>query len=301
MLYLWSQRKRQGKAMMYYLLIYVTILLFLESLFVAAGAWTVQGMYINHRNYPGGPWAYFLTTQNLPETVVLFASLLVLTFLSDLLVLWRCWVIWGSSGRLVACAVIAFPTAVLLASFALGTIWILGSTQPGSLHISVPMAFGTAYYVTSLGVNILVTILITIRLVLYRRSIMDTLPPERAAQYLSADTIIIESAALYSIFALGFIVSYSVNNPMNRIFMSLASTCQQIAGYLIILRLAQGRAWDSSTLTTKVPTSEPQLTTVQFSTPTTTTQFGFDQDLMDIEAQRDPFSSKHIKPCTVRG
>ena len=260
MIYLWSQRKRQGKAMIY-LLIYITILLFLESLFVAAGTWTVQGMYISHRNYPGGPWAYFLTTRNRPETVVLFASLLVLTFLSDLLVvsltilrfstssifvfqLWRCWVIWNSSGKLVAYAVIAFPIAVLLASFgnddflgkiditnflflALGTIWTLRSTEPGpSLHISVPMAFGTAYYVTSLGVNILVTILITIRLVFYRRSIMDTLPPEHAAQYLSVDTILIESAALYSIFALGFIISYSVNNPMNQVFMSLASTCQ---------------------------------------------------------------------------
>jgi hypothetical protein len=133
MLYLWSQRKRQGKAMTY-LMIYITILLFLESLFVAAGTWTVQSMYIYHRNDPGGPWAYFLTTRNLPETVVLFASLLLLTFLSDLLVvslatshsstssifvfqLWRCWVIWNSSGKLVAYAVIAFPTAVLLASF----------------------------------------------------------------------------------------------------------------------------------------------------------------------------------------
>jgi hypothetical protein len=91
------------------------------------------------------------------------------------------------------------------------------------------MAFGTAYYVTSLGVNILVTILITIRLVLHRRSIMNTLSPEHASQFLSLDTILIESAALYSIFALGFIVSYSINNPMNQIFMSLASTCQVCA------------------------------------------------------------------------
>lgn len=53
---------------------------------MAAGTWTVEEMYINNRNYPGGPWAYFLASQHLPENVMFFVSLFVLTFLSDLLV-----------------------------------------------------------------------------------------------------------------------------------------------------------------------------------------------------------------------
>jgi hypothetical protein len=46
----------------------------------------VQSMYIDHRNYPGGPWSYFLQTQNLPINVIFIATLFILTFLSDLLV-----------------------------------------------------------------------------------------------------------------------------------------------------------------------------------------------------------------------
>jgi hypothetical protein len=52
---------------------------------VASSTWTLEEMYINNRNYPGGPMAWFLVTQNAPENTF-FASLFSLTFLSDLLV-----------------------------------------------------------------------------------------------------------------------------------------------------------------------------------------------------------------------
>lgn len=48
-------------------------------------------MYIDNRNYPGGgPWAWFLATQNLPINVLFYAVFFVLTFLSDLLVVSDC-------------------------------------------------------------------------------------------------------------------------------------------------------------------------------------------------------------------
>ena len=62
------------------------MLLSLSSLWIAAGVWTTDDIYINNRNYPGGPWAYFLVTQNLPENVLFIVALFTVTFLSDLLV-----------------------------------------------------------------------------------------------------------------------------------------------------------------------------------------------------------------------
>jgi Zn-dependent protease len=88
------------------------------------------------------------------------------------------------------------------------------------------VTFGTAYTATSVGLNVLATIMITIRLVLHRQLILNTLPPEHATHYVSVATIVIESAALYSIFALGFMVSYAIKNPLSQIFMALASVCQ---------------------------------------------------------------------------
>ncbi|RDB29451.1 hypothetical protein Hypma_016082 [Hypsizygus marmoreus] len=246
-IFLWKTRKerRQSK----YLLAYITLLLCIETLFMIVQARTVQDMYIDNRNYPGGPWTYFLATQYLPINVMFYATLFVLTFLSDLLVLWRCWVIWTASGRRTAYGVIALPALMILASFVMGTLWTLQSSQPGlSLYSKLPQAYGTSYYAISLSVNIILTILIMARLLMYRRTMLASLPEEHAKHYVSLATIMIESAALYSILAFIFIVTYAINNPLNQIFLGAASSGQQIAGYLIIYRLAEGRAWSKDTL-----------------------------------------------------
>lgn len=244
--YLWRERKSRGGAMLF-LIAYITLLLVLLSLWVAVATWTAEDMYINNRNFPGGPWAYFMSTQYLPENVIFIISLFALTFLSDFLVLWRCWVIWTSfESRLVAYMVVSFPVLVQVASFVVGTIWCLQSSLPGhSPYSQTSINLGISFYATSISVNVVVTILITLRLYLHRRVLLDTLPPVHAKQYLSIATILVESAALYSISALAFIISYALNNPINQIFLTLSPPCQQIAGYLIILRVVRGQAWNS--------------------------------------------------------
>lgn len=150
---------------------------------------------------------------------------------------------------MIAYAVVAFPTLSFMTSFVMGTLWTLQSVRPGlSLYSRVPMAYGTSYYIISLSMNILLTILITIRLLLYRRRIIATLPREHGRHYFSLATIMVESAAFYSVFALGFIISYALNNPVTQIFLGVAPSAQQIASYLIIYRLAQGCAWTQDTV-----------------------------------------------------
>ncbi|KAF8079141.1 hypothetical protein FPV67DRAFT_1467657 [Lyophyllum atratum] len=257
-IFLWNTRNTRSQSR--YLLAYITVLISIETLFMIVQARTVQDMYIDNRNYPGGPWVYFLATQNLPINVLFYATLFLLTFLSDLLVLWRCWVIWNAAGRYTAYAVTFFPALLLLASFVIGTLWTLQSSQPGlSLYSALPQAYGTAYYIISLSVNILLTILIISRLVMYRRKVLASLPDDHAKHYVSLATIMVESAALYSILALIFIITYAINNPLNQIFLGAASSGQQIAGYLIIYRLAEGRAWGQDTLTQHAQGLPPML------------------------------------------
>ncbi|KAI0714648.1 hypothetical protein C8Q76DRAFT_618809 [Earliella scabrosa] len=252
--YLWKQRQRSWRTT--FLLSYLTLLLMIETVFCIVQARTVQVIYIENRNYPGGPWAYFLDTQYLAINVMFYATLFVLTFLCDLLVLWRCWIIWTASGRAMAYAVTAFPTIILLASFVMGTLWTLQSSHPGlSLYSAQPLAYGTAYYTLSLGVNIILTVLIIARLLMYRRTHLAHLPPQHAQQYFSIATLIIESAALYSIFAVAFLVSYAMNQPINQVFLGCASAAQQIATYLIIYRVADGTAWTKETMQSRTLTS----------------------------------------------
>ncbi|KAI0658354.1 hypothetical protein C8Q70DRAFT_1054946 [Cubamyces menziesii] len=252
--YLWKQRRRGWKTV--FLLGYITLLLIVETIFCVVQARTVQVIYIENRNYPGGPWRYFLDTQNLAVNVVFYATLFVLTFLCDTLMLWRSWIIWTASGRTTAFLVNLFPLIMLTASFVMGTLWTLQSSHPGlSLYSKQPLAYGTAYYTLSLGVNIILTFLIIGRLLMYRRTHLAHLPAAHAQQYLSLATLIVESAALYTVFAIAFLVSYAMNAPINQVWLGFASGAQPIAAYLIIYRVAAGTAWTRETLESQTLTT----------------------------------------------
>ena len=111
----------------------------------------------------------------------------------------------------------------------MGTLWTLQSSQPGlSLYSALPLAYGTAYYTISLSSNIVMTMLIIVRLLIYRRTIMRSLGPstEHARDYTSLATIVIESASLYSVFGILFLITYAINNPLNQIFLSFANSTQ---------------------------------------------------------------------------
>jgi len=257
-MHLFLQRKNRKNSL--YILAFITLLIITQTILCAVQARTVQVMYVDNRNYPGGPWAYFLATQEQAINVMFYACLFIITFLSDLLVLWRCWVIWTASGKLGAYLIISFPSLMLAGSFVLGTLWTLESSQPGlSLYSKLPMAYGTSYYAVSLSINIILTILIILRLYLYRRDLVQKLPPEFAKHYISLAAIIIESAAVYSVFAIIFLITYAVNNPTNQVFLGFASLTQQISSYLIIYRVADGRAFASDKLTADA------LTTLDFA------------------------------------
>ncbi|KAF5353716.1 hypothetical protein D9758_008655 [Tetrapyrgos nigripes] len=227
--YLWSRRHKKVSVV---LLGYLTILFLLESAFVGVQALSIQDMLIDHRNYPGGPWEYFLANQSIPVNIAYYALLFTLTFLADLLVVWRCWVIWSAAGTCTATMVTMFPAVILLGSFVMGISWITASTQPGSsLYDPTPTRYGQAYYALSLGVNILLTILIIIRLSLYQRHMQSAIPLEYKTEYISIVTIFIESASLYSVFGIIFLATYAADDATNTVFLGVASASQ--AGVLV--------------------------------------------------------------------
>lgn len=82
--YLWNHRRRSPKTTL--LLVYLCLLFIVETIFCIVQARTVQVIYIENRNYPGGPWQYFLDTQYLAINVMFYATLFIITFLCDLLV-----------------------------------------------------------------------------------------------------------------------------------------------------------------------------------------------------------------------
>ncbi|EIM89910.1 uncharacterized protein STEHIDRAFT_92491 [Stereum hirsutum FP-91666 SS1] len=258
-LYLCSQWRTRAYAR--YMLAFITLLFVVESIFTGVQTRTVQLMYVDNRNYPGGPYSYFNATQQLAVNVMFEATLFVMTFLCDSLVLWRCWVIWAATSRFQAFLAIFFPSIILLASFVMGTFWTLQSSKPGlSFYAETPLAFGTAYYTLSLGVNVILTVLIVIRLYIYRRRIAAALNADHARQYVTLGMILVESAAVYSVFALLFLITYAVSDTTAQIWLGVSSSVQQVATYVIIYRLADGRGWRQDSLP-----SSATFTSMQFN------------------------------------
>ncbi|KAK7442718.1 hypothetical protein VKT23_015964 [Stygiomarasmius scandens] len=235
-LYLWSRRNKRLSVL---LLAYLTVLFLLETAFTAVQAYSTQEVLVDNKNYPGGSWQYFLDTQHEPINIAFYALLLPMTFLADLLVVWRCWVTWSASGVWIAGTVTFFPTIVLVCSFVMGVCWIIQSSLPGqSLYNGLSVAYGTSYFALSIGANISLTVLIVTRLLLYQRRMHTALPSEHGKQCISFMTICIESAALYSVCGIVFLITYAIDDPMNLVFLGVTSASQQIAGYLIIYRLS---------------------------------------------------------------
>jgi len=254
---LWKQRRTRRFSK--FLMTYLTVLFIILVIFSAVSAGSVQTIYIDNRNYPGGPWSFFLASQNLAIDVIFIATFFLLTFFADSLIFWRCWIIWSASRRRTAIIGTFFPALVLLASFAIGTIWVLQSSQPGlSFYSKIPRAFGVIYYSLSIGMNVVLTLLITGKLLVYRHRFKTTSTsgsPDPVQFYTSLLTIFIESAALYSTFAICFLVSYAINNPINQVFLVFTTAAQQISAYLIAYRLAAGTAWQKDTLQKKIISS----------------------------------------------
>jgi hypothetical protein len=83
--YLWKQRNSSQGKYAFFRLAYITVLLILESVVVATSNRVLVVMYTDNLDHPGGPMAWFLASAQ-PFDSTVFASLFLLTSLSDLLV-----------------------------------------------------------------------------------------------------------------------------------------------------------------------------------------------------------------------
>ncbi|KAF8873522.1 hypothetical protein BD779DRAFT_1451804, partial [Infundibulicybe gibba] len=242
--YLWGQRKvrRNNK----FMLAYITLLFFISTVVQVAWAHRTQLLFVEDRNFPGGPWAYYEASDSGTSNIVSQTAGMVLMFLSDLLM--RCWVVWYSVSRRAAYAVAFFPALILAA--------LLASAVPCSLmiHPDSPVAgvhttaWVISWYTLMLSTNVFATGFILTRLIMHRWA-MRTIPASpHAGEYSSLISMLVESAAFYSIVGVGYLIVTGVRSPIREPFIGAMISMQQISGYLIIARLAHGRGWQTDTV-----------------------------------------------------
>ncbi|KAF8890200.1 hypothetical protein BD779DRAFT_1622741 [Infundibulicybe gibba] len=245
--YLWNQRKIRRINM--FMLAYITFLFLMSTIVEVAQAHRTQLVFIENRNSPGGPWGYFEASLGGTSNILGQTASVVLLLMSELFMVWRCWVVWYSVSRWAAYAVVIFPSLMLVGSVTASGLYFFSLMHPTSVIAGAHTAnWSRSYYTLMLGTNIVVTALILTRLIAHRRAVRKSLTPKHAGEYTSLIAMLIESAAFYSLIGAGCLIATGVGSPVGQPFVSFAISTQQISGYLIIARLAHGEGWKKTTM-----------------------------------------------------
>ncbi|KAG1779049.1 hypothetical protein EV702DRAFT_1277476 [Suillus placidus] len=232
------QRPRHGGKIADYrlaLVAYVLITFLLGTIGFAANAKYTQMIWIDLRDAPGGPVTLIENEMVYPINVVAISCYFVMEWFMQALLLYRCCVIWNWARCVIILMSTIYITMIIMSILVIiqssaGVIWY-------NIHIQL------AYLCIEVGLSVIYTVLVTNRLFVMRGLMRQVMGEhDYSSIYDTSILMVIESAVLYSVCAIIFIVSFALHsNVSNLCFLSI-SHIQGIAQLLIIIRVARGQA-----------------------------------------------------------
>ncbi|KAG2754184.1 hypothetical protein P692DRAFT_20870413 [Suillus brevipes Sb2] len=231
------------------LLFYILITFMLGTVGFAANARYTEMIWIDLRDAPGGPAALINDEFNYKINVLALTCYYIMEWFMQVLLLHRCFVIWDWA-RCVTIPMITLYIAMIAMSI---IVLIEASTGIVWYNINIELA----YLCIEVGLTVIYTILTANRLLVIRNQMKQIMPEYDSSTYDIVVLVVVESAVLYSVFAIIFIVSFALHsNVSNLCFLSI-SHVQGIAQLLIIIRVARGRTYthEWSTRVAAAPTS----------------------------------------------
>jgi len=241
--YLFLKLKRHSSCTTKLPFIVVVFLVFMFStFFTGSNLKFTQQAFIEDRNYPGGPSAY---ENDLPSDSLGSVSYVLSQWLCDALIVWRYAMIY--KGCFVPMWIILTPPCLVYMGSVVTGILYLVQLSAASPFVNTNLNWTIPYISISLGLNILLTIAIVLRLLLFRRRIASALGPTHGSQYTSIAAMVVESASLYSIFSILLLVPFALGNSIASVFLQVIGQVQGCATLLIVLRVAGGKAWSTDT------------------------------------------------------
>ncbi|KAJ7599443.1 hypothetical protein C8J56DRAFT_1094301 [Mycena floridula] len=215
-------------------IIFAGILLLLQTIYVFKNAVVAQMMWIDHRDAPGGPVGYLLSIVFSGWNIFGNVTGPLLNILADGLLLYRCYVIYDGSWKLLI-----GPFFIYLGSTAMDITLEIEAALAGS-HLSggtnLVHHIGTTWAVLSVSLNIIVTALIAFRLLKAHRI-------EAINTYTSIVAILVESALPFSILGIAFAVTFGANIVEGAALVLVWTGLSALSPQFIIFRIASGRAW----------------------------------------------------------
>ncbi|KAF5366583.1 hypothetical protein D9758_008937 [Tetrapyrgos nigripes] len=164
---------------------------------------------------------------------------------ADSLVVYRCYVVWGNSIK-----IIIVPVIMLLGSTICGYAAVYGfsTVTPGEdVFVSAIADWGTALFSISLSTNITVTSLIAGRIWWVSRQTSQVLGAKHSRKYSQALEIVIESGAIFAVTQLILLVLYVLRHNAQYIVFDSMAQIMGIVPTLIIVRIGLGMSAEAHT------------------------------------------------------
>lgn len=287
---LWPRARYHGTGykMNRFLLCYVAFLFVVGTIYVAFNSQITQMGFIDNRLYPGGPSAYEEATSSAP----LNTAFVVSDWCADLLMIWRCTVVYRDTR--IYYIIVGLGSLLFLGTLITGTLWlVIVSTPVQSVNGWMSFSLLFPYLCFSLAINIFISLLTVMRLLYHRHRISKVLGLGHGAMYASFAAIVIESAAIYSICSLLYLVPYTLNSPISYAFMQLLGEAQVVAPLLILYRIAVGKAWTTRSNTLMDENSIPLRRPSDLPKPSPpaaplNVEISFHQEITRDESERSP-------------
>ncbi|KAJ7264279.1 hypothetical protein C8J57DRAFT_1332239 [Mycena rebaudengoi] len=234
----------------------LVVLLYICSTIHVAVQWNVLSVAIQtHGTSPD-----FFTALVHPDLkgkiLALVASLISFT-LADVIMIWRCWVIWGCKWILIVPPILASIAGTVCAGLGLaGSIAVANGATTAS-RIAPLVRFSIPFLSCSLAVTLYTTGFIIWRIIIVQRSSTKRPLP---SDYRSIIEILIESSALYSASLFVFVVLLAMKSPSQVYPQNFHPQIAGIAPTLLIVRVFRGHARRDEEWTS--PTSALEFSTV---------------------------------------
>jgi len=235
------------------LVAYTAAMFSIITILVAMNLNILSVSYIDNRAFPGndgippGPFGYQLLLYSKPISIVPNFMFLLNSWLADALLLYRCYIIYSKN-----IWAIAFPCLMYLASVAMGIATDYEAAQPQSFsrNPTAIVHFGISYFSITISLNVVLTLMIAARLFLHNRKIqkMATTSAQPGLTHMTVATMLIESCALYAAISLLYIIPFGSRAYVEYAFLPLLADVQVIAPFLIIIRVANRRAFIDNTI-----------------------------------------------------
>lgn len=229
----------------YHTLIYIVVLFVFNTVFVVTTIIGMKNAYVENVAYPGGLLAYSADILDQAVTIVNQVSFVSGSLLADVFLLLRAHAIFKAVGGKGYQLLLLPAILMLLVSTALSFMYSAYMINPMAIFGDPAINWASIYFTASFVENAYLTILITLRIFIRQRRSHRRPPTDDRYAQMGATlyTMFIESAALYSVVALGAVVTF--DNPMNMVWVNLSLPVQTCASFLITYRIAQGRSWDA--------------------------------------------------------